>query len=507
MWNDLTKVALVGTDKTALTPRGDGTALDAMIAQLQSQDRETVLLAAAGALRLQEQARYTATDNTDALPPPAEDETLPTCSDEAVHLLAVLLIEREFGLMEEWVQLCSEAGQRVPAQHIPAVLMQMKDKPYTYADVVAIAGARGRWLARYMPAAQPIFQELTHEDWNNDALTPAERGAAFRLWRASNATQAREALEEQLKKEKVDGRVAYVNALDMGLSMSDEPLLESLLDDKSKRVARAAADLLAKLDESGFVARMIERAGGTLKLDKKMKKEPITVHRFTSLDDAMKRDTVDRPDNMYYNDEARWLHMILSAVPPHYWNEWLGEPTDELITLINVNNNIYLRTVFEAWKHAALNHHNPEWITEMLKWHIRTGQTHGYRFQLVHDMARALPPSSLEQLIVDAIRTPNVRRNVSMAPLLCHHQWGEDFTREMLAFAVELADDHHVYQVGALLEHISRHGYPPTQPEAQATFAPVTAKHRPSSAALTPLDSALQVYKRRYDMWRAFGKL
>src|SRR5512139_368419 len=87
-----------------------------------------------------------------------------------------------------------------------------------------------------------------------------------RLRRADPAA-ARFALRQTWAKEPAPERTAFLATFEQGLSLEDEPFLESALDDRAKDVRALAADLLARLPGSAYARRMAERARACLRAE------------------------------------------------------------------------------------------------------------------------------------------------------------------------------------------------------------------------------------------------
>ena len=91
--------------------------------------------------------------------------------------------------------------------------------------------------------------------------TLAERCADFALLRLRDPGIARDWLQRTLGTDPPEAREAFVKLLLAGLSMEDESLLETALDDKRKGVRLAAAECLARLPESAHARRNLARLG------------------------------------------------------------------------------------------------------------------------------------------------------------------------------------------------------------------------------------------------------
>ena len=104
------------------------------------------------------------------------------------------------------------------------------------------------WAAAW-GASAGIPAALTADEWHLHG--PAARQAAFAALRRSDPKAAGTLLGEKIEGETADMRVRLVEALSIGLSDADRPLLERLAADRAPRVKTLAASLLARLGHGG----------------------------------------------------------------------------------------------------------------------------------------------------------------------------------------------------------------------------------------------------------------
>src|SRR5690606_26800642 len=110
----------------------------------------------------------------------------------------------------------------------------------------------------------------------------------------------------------------FVAALETGLGPEDEPLLERALADRRKPVRESAAARLAKLPDSGYVARMLER--GLAAIRRAPGRKPRLEIELPAEDDPqLKREAVPVPPRRALGERARLLEAIVTAVPPGAW--------------------------------------------------------------------------------------------------------------------------------------------------------------------------------------------
>ena len=108
-----------------------------------------------------------------------------------------------------------------------------------------------------------------------------------------------------------------------GLSMDDEPFLESALDDKHAEVRRAAAELLSRLAESRLCQRMIARVGPLVQFSEHKGKLQIDMTLPDQYTKDMARDGVEKKVQGM-GERNGWLYQMIADRPavllvPSHW--------------------------------------------------------------------------------------------------------------------------------------------------------------------------------------------
>ena len=162
-------------------------------------------------------------------------------------------------ILLEALELLAETGLVLPTRLIVCLLEIAEGNRQIAARLPAVLGSRGRWLAGLSDTwlKGRAVAEPEAADWDEGSLP--ERVAWLRHLRATDAAAGR-TLVAQTRKEKAPDRARFVAALEVGLGPEDEELLEGFLRDRSKEVGRTAAELLARLEGSAYLARAVELA-------------------------------------------------------------------------------------------------------------------------------------------------------------------------------------------------------------------------------------------------------
>ncbi len=387
-WKNLTSVALLGTERQNL-PSSQGTALEGLLTEGSSKE-ETLLDAAATAslyLRLgwqptQEQLEFA----------PSPTDTLPVLSKE-MHECFVDIMRQDSShtaLRAELFQLMSRVKVRPERGWVYRVLEEAKKNPELRADALKIIGERGRWLAKFIPFGEWVLpSELSENLWDEGKLN--ERVAFLKQLRGTDTAKARALLEESWHGEASEARADLLGALEINLSLDDEPFLESCLEDKKKDVRKTAAMLLNSLADSKLVQRMTERAkrfvtykpAGMLGL----KKAQIEITLPETFEKDWAKDGLEQKSVPYgMGEKAWWLRQMLERVPPSIW----GEPK----LLLNAMGKEWAEMLRQAWRTASLTFGEVSWA----KYYLEHYQDDSMMYLLPSEDVQALLLERLSQM-------------------------------------------------------------------------------------------------------------
>jgi hypothetical protein len=172
------------------------------------------------------------------------------------------------------------------------------------------------------------------------------------------------------KTEKADSRVQLLAAFAAGRSDSDEPFLETALDDRAASVRQAAAGILATMLGSGLASRMLARADAMLstKMSGLFRKALVVVcSPPTEVDKTWTRDGIAENPPAGVGKRAHWATSALSLVPPSHWSERFEAQPEALIA--GVAHDDYADAVVDGWTQAAARFSNVKgstaWLTAL----------------------------------------------------------------------------------------------------------------------------------------------
>jgi hypothetical protein len=266
--------------------------------------------------------------NTDiqASPP----ESIELISEEASIFMKRILGGEHGEVLLEFLSLTALYNFIVPPETLPALLGLGKHKLRKL--VLPVIGERGKWLASQNPAwSYALGREHADEDW--EIGTQFERVQLLERIRGRDANHAIELIQSTWEKDPPEERAAFVAVLSNGLSMDDEPFLESCLDDSRKEVRETALNLLIRLPESRHAQRMGARLEGLIEYKSQMLgKDSIRVSLPEQVDAESKRDGISGATlHKKLGKQANLLGQMISLTPPSFWNQKWKQPPEKIL--------------------------------------------------------------------------------------------------------------------------------------------------------------------------------
>lgn len=334
---ELGVAALLGSDRTA----GAG------------NTPETLLrMAAISGLRARAGRRFHASGDP-VEPCPSDDRSAATASQTAT--LERLLASPDAALINEWCSLAQSRGVRVPVVVVPVLLDWWARQPSRSPEVFDATGACGAWLAGLNPDwRKPVAVSEVPADadeiWQTGST--AERVALLITVRKNDPTRALAMMRSTWDADGAEERRKFIEVLGHGVSIADEPFLESVLDDRSKTVRREAVRVLTRLAGSALRTRMRERATGMIIAERtkpgllRRAKVTVKLEPPRAFDRTWERDGIEEQAGAGKGKRAFWMVQVLSATDLAAWTEITGLVPTELLEALGSDE--YFDDAFEA---------------------------------------------------------------------------------------------------------------------------------------------------------------
>ncbi|WP_231387138.1 SWIM zinc finger family protein [Nocardia sp. BMG111209] len=297
-------------------------------------------------------------------PEPATDDERLVLPQAAAARLAELLTSNS-PFLPEWFEAAERPAFRAPDALAGLVLDQARTRTELRETLLRLAGTRGTWLARQNPAWRTLVRTTPEgaDVWSHGRA--AERRVWLSTLRARDPERARETLADSWRREPGPVRAELLAVLSDGLTLADEPLLESALDDTRAEVRLVAAELLARLPDSAFGRRMELRAAQWLPLSYGQ----LSVRIPPEPDAGARRDGLAaRPSGAGYrlgglpDARAERLHRLVAATPLRYWRSLSVTPATA--GEVELDDGM-LAPWFAGLAEAALAQQDTAWATAL----------------------------------------------------------------------------------------------------------------------------------------------
>jgi hypothetical protein len=281
-----------------------------------------------------------------------------------------ICVEGPARLQAEAMGCLARGGYRWPARLLPMALECGKREQALRPFVVAAIGRRGIWLAGQNSSwtyATGVAEEGQEEEtWRHG--THEQRKAALGAMRGRDAAAARIWLQDAIPTEGARERAALVACLTIGLSTEDEPLLETLLKDKSKEVRQTSLTLLSSMPGSSLCRRMAGRLDACLTVTKKLlRSAALSIEPPEAFDPAWAGDLIEEtpPKGSKYGARAWWLRQIARSVPLEWWEAKSSMTPEKLLDWARSTD--WKDAIVAAWAEAVLLQQKQSWAEAFLK--------------------------------------------------------------------------------------------------------------------------------------------
>lgn len=454
-WQELIQTCVLGSNRRQPTISTSG-GLGELLARLEGHSEEKILMAlAATSVAIRTGQLPLKAADLPAAPTPCTDETRKLCGSYSLTLLNHVFGDQSKGgeqrkrkLIMDWLSFCSAAGQRIVPEYLPRLIDFAGQNRELLMLLEECGGKHFRWLLSLNKDWKKAFDSVSPSSINVEALVEQieighdeERLDAFYILREVAPERARQCLEALWDKESVVQKGALLTLMKRGLSMDDEPFLETVaLEDKRKEVRTRAAGLLVALPQSRLMQRMQERASQYLSKGGNGKLE---VNLPAEFDKDMARDGIE--ENLPGGFDSRigqragWLYQTLSNVDPAFWLARFGLDCDRFLKLVLASDEWALPLTL-GLLNATTNSKNHLFQDAI----IACEEIHLTESEAGRTFLKTLPPAKLEHLIAKKLPrwAQTDRRTAPRLDLwyyleMVDFQWSESFSREILRFIIK----------------------------------------------------------------------
>ncbi len=341
LWQQIVNTAMIGTDKKSISNTALPLALEdaaQIIFSNESSDKEDTFLQIASLAFGFRQAGLMPLKKEQVSIAVADAEEKPYCSKMALQVLKDILQEESMPLLHFWLQHCNNKEQVVLPDMV-AGLMDIASTQKSLQSLIArCCGKRGEWLGRLNTSLQFAAAGAPEEIWQTG--TPEQRRKLLKETRATDPAKAREWVQQVWPQEDAATKVSFLEILEDNIGPDDIAFLETMADDKSKKVKEAALGLLKQIPGSPIVLQyqqILEQAV-FLKKEKAMlgltTKTTVQFNLPGSIDESVFKSGIEKlSNNKEFTDDGFIISQLMRSVPPSFWETHLQLKPEEIIPL------------------------------------------------------------------------------------------------------------------------------------------------------------------------------
>lgn len=373
-WNNLVQTAMIGTGKKVPDFNIAEEGLEEVVSIIRNNeniDNEEKFLQLAAITFNYRQAGVSPTDGNMAFIKPAPVEEKKYCNTLAIQILNDILFEELIPLLKIWLESCSKKNLIVTPECIPSLFDKaVQLKPL--AELIAVCcGKRGEWLSGFNSEWQ-FSTDLTDEEiWKTGSTL--QRNSLFEKLRRNDTDTARNWLLQIWPEEDANTRVGFLELFQLNLSGSDIPFLESLSNDKSKKVKELALDLLKKIPASLIVLKYtsILKQSVVLKREKALlgmiSKKTLSFQLPANIEESIFKTGIEKLSSTKEITDEEWvIYQMIKYTPLKFWENHFESTPEQVINLFQ--KDTIGKKMIPALVFAIQNFNDTQWAVYFMQY-------------------------------------------------------------------------------------------------------------------------------------------
>ena len=413
MWKDISRIALLGTDRTGI-PAHLTERLEELDIPIHEDTAQTILnaLSTAGQMR---KAGKKFTNISEPLPETSPASERKACSPRSLRYLETILKRDRKELLFEFFELLERHDQQLPPEVLPQVLLEAKTDSPLYEALFEVAAPQILWLASYVPLIAKRTGDPQPEHWESGSRE--ERVAFLRYLRTHAPDSARELLLETWEQESPEQRMAFLSTFSVHLDRDDEEILETALTDSRREVYGLAAQLLTVLPGSALQQRMRRRADRVIRYGPK----GWTISLPATLDPTDLADGIrpKKTNSRSGGTRANHLVQLVGAVDPAYWKALSGQSPHSIVSAWTRGE--LAADVLYALTLATVAFARTDWAAAIFRQHLDRPDLKIVPNALLPELLPLLPTEAFNEMVRDKLRNASgnaLGQNHPLLPIL-----------------------------------------------------------------------------------------
>jgi hypothetical protein len=391
MWKELSKIALLGTERSHLSDVAKENLTNHGI-HMDAEETQILLESAAFFSQIKKAA---------FLLPKYEGKIIETAEDaneeeiaspKSTHHLSLILNGEYERALPEFIANLEKNKKQLSPKNLPDLLNKSLESRAFWKKIKLAIGKRGWWLLAQNPVWQTLERLPSPDTWA--VGTKEERVAFLTFFREQDTSKTLDILSATWEKESWRDKVDFLQALSVGLSKTDEAFLEDCLYDGRKEIRETAASLLAAIPDSELVERMYLRLEELIHFDN----DSLKINLPDLPDETAIRDGVNPKSKKYAGQKMGILYQMLSKVPPSRWERFFDGTPEKVLKLFYQND--WSKTLIQGMVEATILHKNRDWAKPLLEMWLHLGNSDLWESKQLLTIAEILSPSVFNKITI-----------------------------------------------------------------------------------------------------------
>jgi hypothetical protein len=367
-WNNILQLAMLGTGKNnidtiAIADEAIQTAAQTITTN-DTIDAEEKYLQLASVVYNYKQMGALPALQSEIVVNEADAEKLLICNAEQTQTLKDILSEENKPLLELWFSKCAEKKLIVEPILIPALFDIAKQSKKLQTNIVACCGKRGEWMMQYQTDWQFAKTDTDDALWQLGILE--QRIQVLKNKRTIAPDEARALVVATWDTEDAATKMEFLKIMHININESDIAFLESLQNEKSKKVKEEALLLLKKIPESNVVQLFTTILSKSISLRKEKtmlglsSKIILDIKLPTAYDESIFKYGIEKlSSSKEVSDNTFILQQLIRSVPPTFWENHLQISAPAIIE--HLQNIEAYKIYAEALALATANFNDKQW--------------------------------------------------------------------------------------------------------------------------------------------------
>jgi Family of unknown function (DUF5691) len=367
-WNNILQLAMLGTGKNnigtiAIADEAIQTATQTITTNA-TIDAEEKYLQLASVVYNYKQIGALPALQSEIVVNEAEAEIFPICNAEQTQTLKDILSEENKPLLESWFTKCAEKKLIVEPILIPALFDIAKQNKKLQTNIVACCGKRGEWMMQYQADWQFAKTDTDDALWQLGILE--QRIQVLKNKRTIAPDEARALVVASWPTEDAATKMEFLKIMHIIINESDIAFLESLQNEKSKKVKEEAVALLKKIPESTMVKQFMAILSSAISIRKEKtmlglsSKMVLDINLPPHYDEVIFKYGIEKlSSSKEVSDNTFILQQLIRSVPPKFWENHLQISASAIIE--HLQNIEAYKIYAEALALATANFNDKQW--------------------------------------------------------------------------------------------------------------------------------------------------